>query len=126
MHEDAVIKEILQISDQLKSDGITSDELTRAKGPFMTSLKDSIRTNQYWLNSVLSLSSRYPQQLDWPITILSDYSSMMNPRSTNWLQDIWVMSNTAIAKVTPEKLNKEHTAVVLDKKRLGKPLQAFQ
>ena len=113
--EDTIINEILQISDQLKSDGITSEELVRARGPFVTSLKDSIRTNQYWLNSVLSLSSRYPQQLDWPTTIISDYSSMSGSEINELAARYLDHENTAIAKVIPEKVNKAQRAVVLEK-----------
>jgi zinc protease len=123
--EDTVINKILQISNQLESAGITSEELVNAKGPFLTSLKDSIRTNQYWLNSVLSLSSRYPQQLDWPTTIMSDYSSInqseINKLATRYLAD----EGTAVARVTPEKREKDR-AVALDKKMLEKSFQELQ
>ena len=124
--EDAVIKEILQISDQLKSAGITSEELMKARGPFITSLKDSIRTNQYWLNSVMSLSSRYPQQLDWPTTIMSDYSSITES-DVNELADRYLNNeSSAIAKVTPEKVHKDHATIVLNKKIQGKSVQDSQ
>jgi zinc protease len=101
--EDFVIKEIFKISDQLKREGITADELVRARGPLVTSLRESIRTNQYWLNSVLSLSARYSQQLDWPRTIISDYTSIseteVNELATRYLDN----NNAAIAKVTPDR-----------------------
>jgi len=35
-----------------------------------------VRTNRYWLQSVLSLSSRHPEQLVWSKTIIADYSSI--------------------------------------------------
>ncbi len=119
--EAAVIKAILHISDQLEGRGITAEELERAKGPFMTSLKDTIRTNQYWLNSVLSLSSRYPQQLDWPMTILSDFNSMseaeINELATRYLNH----ENTAVAEVTAE-IVKNDEAAALDTKISEKSL----
>ncbi|MCP4338901.1 MAG: insulinase family protein [Desulfobulbaceae bacterium] len=104
--EDVVVEEILKISDQLKSEGITSDELVRARGPLVTSLKESIRTNRYWMNSVLSLSSRYPQQLEWPRTIISDFSLIseteINDLASRYLEN----DNAAIAKVVPDPGNK--------------------
>ena len=40
----------------------------------LTSLKDMIRTNSYWLKSVLALSARSPEQLQWPQTIISGFT----------------------------------------------------
>ena len=34
------------------------------------------QTNRYWMESVLSLSSRHPQQLEWPLTIQQDFASI--------------------------------------------------
>jgi zinc protease len=33
--------------------------------------------NSYWLNTVLSQSLTYPQQLQWSRTILKDYASII-------------------------------------------------
>jgi zinc protease len=66
-------KEVLNIARDMWHGKISEEELERAKGPMLTSLKDMVRTNRYWLNSVLSLSERYPQQLQWPVSILSDF-----------------------------------------------------
>jgi zinc protease len=67
-------KVVLNIADELYQGNISEKELENAKGPMLTSLKDMVRTNPYWLSSVLGLSSRYPQQLQWPLTILSGFS----------------------------------------------------
>jgi zinc protease len=42
----------------------------------LTTLKETVRTNQYWLYSVLALSGRHRQQLDWPGSILRDYGGI--------------------------------------------------
>ena len=68
-------QEVLQIAGELQKGGIGKGELDRAQGPMVTSLKDMVRTNRYWQNSVLSLSSRYPEQLQWPLSILSGFAS---------------------------------------------------
>ena len=68
-------KEVLTIAGDMWQGKISEEELERAKGPMLTSLKDMVRTNSYWLNSVLRLSERYPQQLEWPATILSGFES---------------------------------------------------
>jgi zinc protease len=69
-------REVVQVAGDLWKGGVTAEELERAKAPMLTSLKDMVRTNGYWLNSVLSLSSRHPQQLQWPATILSGFESV--------------------------------------------------
>ena len=72
---DELRKEVLQIAGELQKGGIGQEELDRAKGPMVTSLKDMVRSNRYWQNSVLSLSSRYPEQLQWPLSILSGFAA---------------------------------------------------
>lgn len=74
--EQAVVDEVLRIADDLRRQGVTAEELERAKAPMLTSLKDAVRTNGYWLSSVLTLSTVYPQQLTWPTTILSDFGAV--------------------------------------------------
>jgi len=94
--EEMVIKEIFKISDQLVKKGISTEELTRARGPLVTSLMEHTRNNQYWLNSVLALAARYPQQLDWSRSIISDYSTI---------------TAVELSKMAKEYLNNEKAAV---------------
>ena len=117
--EDAIVEEIFKISKQLQKEGITADELTRAKGPLVTSLQEGIRTNQYWLNSVLVLSVRYPQQLAWPETIISDFSTIsaveINQLAARYLHN----DRAAIARVTPENTLKDKVVDAGDKKNIS-------
>lgn len=73
---DAVTQTIRQIIDTLVADGIEPDELSRAIKPILTSIKERIKTNGYWLNSVLKGSSRHPEQLEWSRTFETDYASV--------------------------------------------------
>ncbi|MBU0961836.1 MAG: insulinase family protein, partial [Proteobacteria bacterium] len=59
---EVVKKEVMAIAKELWQGEITSEELERAKSPMLTALKDMVRNNDYWLQSVLTLSKRYPQQ----------------------------------------------------------------
>jgi len=74
--EKILIGEIRKIVRQLVDAGVTEEELSRAKKPVITSVLENIKTNQYWLYSVLSLSDSYPEQLEWPKTIVSDIKSI--------------------------------------------------
>ena len=60
-----VLDSMLTIAGNLASDGITEDELVRGKNPFLTFLDDSLTSNSYWLNTVLSLCQAQPYRLEW-------------------------------------------------------------
>ncbi len=64
------------IAAALASQGVEADELQRIIAPILTSVKDMQRTNRYWLDLVLALSTRHPVQLEWPLTIRGDYASI--------------------------------------------------
>ncbi len=67
---------VREVGRELAADGVTDEELARSLEPVLTSIKDMVRTNRYWMESVVTLSSRHPQQLEWPMTIQSDFSSI--------------------------------------------------
>lgn len=109
--EDLILREIFKISESLREDGITGNELERARGPLLTSLKENIRTNQYWLNTVLALSVRFPQQLEWPKTIISDYTSI-SEADVNQLAEMYLDNEkAAVAKVTVENTLENSTGL---------------
>ncbi len=56
---------IKAVAAGLASDGVSEDELQRAKQPLLTGLRTSERQNPYWLGSVLSAAQEQPQRLDW-------------------------------------------------------------
>jgi len=95
-------KEVLRIAEEIWQGTISEEELERAKGPMLTSLKDMVRTNRYWLNSVLGLSQRYPQQLQWPQSILSGFENV----SLREIQELGKLyldpKKTAVINVVPE------------------------
>ena len=68
--------EIKEISSELVKNGLTQDELHRAIAPSLTSIKDMLRKNTYWLDTVLTGSEKHPQQIDWSRTITKDYASI--------------------------------------------------
>ncbi len=67
---------IVTLADELAKNGITEDELERAKKPVLTSLRESVRTNQYWLGSVLAKAQERPEALDWSRTRTADIESI--------------------------------------------------
>jgi zinc protease len=65
-----------ELGGKLATGKVTKDELERAVEPTLTSVRDMVRTNRYWLNSVLVQSSRHPQRLEWPTTIQPDIAAI--------------------------------------------------
>ncbi|MBU2488449.1 MAG: insulinase family protein [Proteobacteria bacterium] len=88
---DQVIAELRLLGQDLAEGGITADELSRALEPTLAGIREQLRKNSYWLNTVLSGAGDHPEQLDWARTILSDYSSVTVPEveavAKEFLQD---------------------------------------
>jgi zinc protease len=55
----------IELADDLAGNGVTEDELERAREPVLTALRESARTNGYWLGAVLLSAQEFPQRLDW-------------------------------------------------------------
>lgn len=60
-----VAKVTRDLADDLARKGTNEDELERAVNPILTGLRESARTNSYWLGAVLSRAQEQPQRLDW-------------------------------------------------------------
>jgi len=78
-----LIKKVKKIVSDLAVDGATQDELHRALFPTLTGIKEMMRENSYWLNTVLTGSKKHPQQLDWSRTIMKDYASITKEEVSN-------------------------------------------
>jgi zinc protease len=100
---ESVSQEVVKVANDLWKSGVTMEELERARPPLLTSLKDMVRTNGYWLHSVLSLSSRHPQQLQWPTTILSGFESVTREQLSALAREYLDPARAAKVMVVPEK-----------------------
>lgn len=69
-------KATIELADDLAANGVTTDELERVRLPILTSLRESVRTNGYWLGSVLNRAQEKPQVLDWARTRTEDFSTI--------------------------------------------------
>lgn len=67
---------ITGIAAEIAAKGVTEEELERAKKPLLTNLRESSRTNPYWLGSVLSRAQERPEVLDWCRTRYADHESV--------------------------------------------------
>jgi zinc protease len=62
----------IELAADLARNGVTEDELERAKEPVLTALRESARTNGYWLGAVLLSAQEFPQRLEWSRSRYSD------------------------------------------------------
>jgi zinc protease len=67
---------IVEIAGDLAEKGVTEDELDRARKPILTSLRESARTNGYWLGSVVSRAQERPEMLDWSRSRYADFEAI--------------------------------------------------
>jgi zinc protease len=67
---------IVAIGHDLAVNGVTEDELTRARQPVLTAAKESLRTNNYWGANVLGRAQEKPEVLDWARTRLPDLEAI--------------------------------------------------
>lgn len=67
---------VLEIAADLHAHGVTPDELERTRLPVLTSLRESARTNTYWLGSVLVSAQEQPERLDWARTRTADFEAI--------------------------------------------------
>jgi zinc protease len=88
--EESLVDTVLAALDEIESSfartRVDDKELRGAQSPILTSLKDGLRTNGYWLHSVLSLSSRHPEKLLWPLTLIDDFGSISSGEINNLAQ----------------------------------------
>ncbi len=67
---------VISLADDLAKNGVTEDELNRARLPLLTALKESLRSNGYWTSSVVARAQEKPEVLDWARTRLPDVESI--------------------------------------------------
>ncbi len=87
---DMLTQKLIEVGAGLAAEGVSGEELERALEPVLTSIRDMVRTNRYWLGSVLTGSSRHPQQLKWPLSFQKDFAAItvqdINDLSARYLQ----------------------------------------
>ena len=73
---DRTAKLIVEIADKMATEGLTADELDRARKPLQSNLEKSKRDNSYWLNTVLDGSQTDATRLELARNRDADYASI--------------------------------------------------
>ena len=67
---------VTAIAADLAANGVSEDELDRARQPILTGIRESVRTNGYWLGSVLAAAQEFPERLDWSRSRTADFQGI--------------------------------------------------
>ena len=78
----AIADAIKGVAADLYKNGVTEEELVRAKEPILTSIRQSQRTNPYWLSTVLASAQEFPERVEWSRTRLADTESVTSVELT--------------------------------------------
>ena len=71
-----ITEAVVELAASLATDGVSEDELERAREPILTSLRESARTNGYWIGAVLGSVQEFPQRLEWSRSRYSDFGAI--------------------------------------------------
>jgi zinc protease len=69
---DKIAEAAIALADDLAVNGVTAEELNRARQPALTAARESSRNNAYWLTNVLSQAQKKPEMLDRARTRITD------------------------------------------------------
>jgi len=94
---------IVEIGDDLARNGVSADELERARQPLLTSVRESLRSNAYWLRSVLSRAQEKPEVLDWARSRLSDIESITAEELSALAKDYLPAARASRVVILPER-----------------------
>ena len=97
---------IFTIMKDLREKGVDEDILNRSKEPVVTGIKDLLRKNDYWLDTVLAGASRHPEQIDWCRTILPDYESITRKEIESLAKTTLPDEKAAVLIVKPKEPKK--------------------
>jgi zinc protease len=99
---DTVISAIKAIAVDIMENGVTEEELARAREPILTGIGELVKTNDYWLRSVLSGCRAHPERLEWSRNLLSDYQAMTAGELTQLARQYLDVSRCAVVIVKPD------------------------
>ena len=92
---------VIAVADDMARNGVTEEELDRARQPLLTALRESLRTNGYWLNTVLAKAQEKPQVLDWARTRTADVESITRAELSALAKQFFRRDRVSRATVLP-------------------------
>ncbi len=102
---DNLVTAVKDIAHELAEDGVSPDDVLRAVNPVLTSIAETVKTNAYWLNTVLKTSSRHPELLGWSRTIQTDYAAVTPEEVSALARQYLKTTAAATVMIVPETQN---------------------
>lgn len=98
---DAVVDACLAVADQLVERGVTTDELRRLKEPLLASLRDSQRSNSWWVQQLSRLHDQ-AGALDESRRLVQDYEQLDADQMTALARRFLDRSRASVLVVHPK------------------------
>ena len=98
----AVILGVVEtVAAELAAEGVNKDELKRAKEPVLTSLRESARSNGYWVSNVLAKAQEKPEVLDWCRSRYADNEAITRDELSGLARKYLVFGRASSVAVKP-------------------------
>jgi len=98
-----VIAAIKTMAADMVKDGVTEEEVARAREPILTGIGEMVKTNDYWLRSVLSGCREHPERLEWSRHLADDYRSMTADSLTRLARQYLDNNRSVTITIRPEE-----------------------
>jgi len=99
----ALVEQTMQdIVTDIAADGVAPKEVELALNPVLSQIKDLVKTNPYWLNSVVADSMNHPEKLHWAKTILDGYASINVDVLTGLAKKYLDLNTAALIRIQPK------------------------
>ncbi len=95
---------VIGVADDLARNGVTEEELHRARQPVLTAIEESMRTNGYWIGAVLSRAQEKPQVLEWARTRMADMQSITAAELSSLAREYLGRERVSRATVLPASI----------------------
>ncbi|MDQ2659072.1 MAG: insulinase family protein [Verrucomicrobiota bacterium] len=92
---------VTELADEVAQKGVSDDELNRARQPLLTALRESLRSNAYWLGAVLARAQERPEVLDWARSRMDDVESITTAELSELAKDYLGKARVSRATVLP-------------------------
>jgi zinc protease len=123
-----LVDEIAALGGDIYRDGVTPDELERARNPIVNELKRLLTTNSYLLSAIVSGSQEQPVKLQRAATSLNEVSALtveaLNQAARKYLRPEAALPVVVVPRTpAPNKASTEHaTRVTLATTRERSPI----
>lgn len=98
-------EKIKRITNDILENGISDKAVKIALNPVLTHLKVIRKTNDYWLNSVMANSFRYPVKLEWAKTMIDSYETVNKKDMEKLSKKFLRIGDSALITIRPEDID---------------------